>query len=261
MKNKKLRISSIVSFLFLTLLFFACSNRPSYVLSEKKMEKVLYDLYLAGAEINNNYAVFSSDSARKQELLSSVLKKHKITEAALDTSLAWYSGHIEKYFKINEKLSKRFTETREKIKPGEESVSKLNPAADHSILPVEKECLFLKAIDLLNNAYSFKADTALSRYGGSYELRFNILGLSASLRPEVALCIQCLDTTFVKRDTINRNGLFVTSVDVRPGKQAKKLYGSIYFPEIYPEMTVFIQNFTLSYLAKSGNLPGTQPAK
>lgn len=225
------------------------------------MEKVLYDVYIADAEINNNYAAFSSDSARKQELLNSVLKKHKITEAVLDTSLAWYSGHLEKYFKINENVNKRFTDAAAKLKGHEELTAKSNVPVDRLILPVKKESFLLGSCDLQNNAYTFKTDTVLNKYGGTYELQFNVLGLSASLRPVVTLCVQGLDTAFVKLDTINRNGLFTTSVDILRGKQAKKLYGSIYFPEVDPAMTVFIQKFTLSHSAQSRILPAAQPAE
>ena len=265
MKNRKLkrtlRINPIISVLFLTFLSFACSNRPSYVLSENKLEKVLYDIYLAEAEINVDYAVFSSDSARKQELLNSVLKKHKITEAVLDSSLAWYSGHLEQYFKINNNLTKRFTDAAETLKKGEEKISKNNIIAENNgfVLPVGKERFLLRISDLPNNVYTFKADTVLSRYGGAYKLQFNVLGVSASLQPVVTLCVQCTDTAFVKRDTISNNGLFASSVEIPQGKQAKRLYGYIYFPEVYPGMGVFIQDFSLFHSYRS--LPAFQPSK
>ena len=225
------------------------------------MEKVLYDIYLAEGEINANYAVFSSDSVRKQELLNSVLKKHKISETVLDTSLAWYSGHLDKYFKIHENLNKRYAESLEKLKSQEEAKMTPNVSVDHWVLPVEKERFLLKSSDLLNNAYTFKADTALSRYGGAYELQLDVWGLPASIQPVVTLCVQCRDTTFVTRDTIGQNGLFASSLNIRQGKQAKNLYGSIYFPEVYSEMTVFIQNFSLSYSTSARSLPTAQPSK
>ena len=218
-------------------------------------------MYLAEAEINANYAVFASDSTRKQELLNSVLKKHKITEAALDTSLAWYSGHLDAYFKINENVSKRYTETAENLRRKEGlSLKPQTINADRLLLPVEKENFFLKSSDLLNNAFNYKADTTLNRYGGTYEVQFTVLGLSDSVRPVVTLCVQCRDTAFVKRDTLSQNGSFVTSVNVLQGRQAKKLYGSIYFPEVNPQMTVFIRDFSLSHSTRP-NLPVMQPPK
>jgi len=231
------------------------------VLSESKMEEVLYDIYLAEAEIDNNYAIFSSDSARKQELLNSVLKKHKITEAVLDTSLAWYSGRLEKYFKIIDKLNKRYTATAEKLRQQEEKERKpVN--ADNLALPVKEERFLLRLSDLQNNFYPFESDTVLNRYGGVYELQFQAMGISASILPVVTLCVRCADTTFVKRDTVIQNGLFATSIDIIRGKQAKKLYGFIYFPEISPDMNVFIQNFTLSHsFQPRRNLSMVQPSK
>ena len=219
------------------------------------MEEVLHDIYLAEAEIETCYNIFSSDSMRRRELLNSVLKKNKITEAVLDTSLAWYAGHLEKYVKINEKLSKRFEETLEKVKQHEEASKKSDVTTpDHLILPIEKERFLLRQGDLSNKAYTFKADTTLDRYGGAYELQFDVSGLSASLHPVVTLCVQCRDTTFVRRDTISQDGLFASSLNILQGKQAQKLYGSIYFPEIYSETIVFIQNFTLSYSLRLRNL-------
>ena len=257
-----MKISPFILFLFLTLLFSACSNRPSNVLSETEMEKVLYDVYLAEAEINVDYSSFSSDSVRKQELLNSVLKKHKITEAVLDTSLAWYSGRLEKYFKINDNVSKRYNETVEKLKKKEGISTKPHiTTADRLFLPMEKENFLLKSSDLRNNAYTYKADTVLNRYGGSYELRFTALGVSASFRPVVTLCVQCLDTTFVKRDTLRQNGSFVTSLDILQGKQAKKLYGSIYFPRVDPRMTILIRDLTVTHLFRSkSSLPVAKPS-
>jgi len=223
------------------------------------MEKVLYDIYIAEGEINANYLIFSSDSTRKQELLNSVLKKHKITEAVLDTSLAWYSGNLEKYFKIHENLTKRYAEALEKLRKQAGIPEQGTLHSDDLVLPVEKERFFLSSSELQRNAYTFKADTTLFRYGGAYKLQLDVWGLSASHPPVVTLCVQCKDTIFVKRDTLSRNGLFISSVNVLPGKQAHKLYGSIYFPEIYSGMNVFIQNFTLSHSSRS--LPAAQPSK
>ena len=128
----------------------------------------MYDIYLAEAEINANFNTFASDSARKQDLLNSVLKKHKITEAVLDTSLIWYSGNMEKYIKINDKVSKRFAEAADKLRPKEETITKKIVIAEGSgfVLPVDKEHFFLKISDLPNRVYTFKADTILDRYGG-----------------------------------------------------------------------------------------------
>ena len=225
------------------------------------MEKVIYDIYIAEAEINANHIIFSSDSVRKQELFNSVLKKHKITEAKLDTSLAWYSGNLDKYIKINNNVSKRLNEAIEILRNNENSIAKKTMIAESSgiIFPVKEERFLLRYSDLPNKVYTFKADTTLTRYGGVYGLQLNILGVSGSQNPVVTLCIQCVDTTFLKQDTIISNGLFSTFIEIHQEKQAKALYGSIYFPEIYPGMGIFIQDFTLSF--SNQPLSVAEPAK
>ncbi|GHV20784.1 hypothetical protein FACS189428_0250 [Clostridia bacterium] len=98
-----------IGFILFFLLFTACTNRPWNVLSEKKMENLLFDLYIAETEIKENSPVFQSDSLRKQQLLHSVFEKHHVSEKRFDTSLVWYNAHLDRYLKINEKLTERYT--------------------------------------------------------------------------------------------------------------------------------------------------------
>ncbi|MDR0540760.1 MAG: DUF4296 domain-containing protein [Dysgonamonadaceae bacterium] len=102
------------AYLFL-ILFAACTGKPAYVLSDKKMENVLFDLYIAETEINENSTVFRTDSAKMQNLLQSVFKKHKISQAKFDTSLVWYNAHVDRYMKINTQLTERYGLLIEKL--------------------------------------------------------------------------------------------------------------------------------------------------
>jgi hypothetical protein len=238
-----LKINQIIS-VFLTAAFFmACSDRPSSVLSEKKMEKVLYDLYIADAEISTNYAVFSSDSVHRQELLNAVLKKHKVKEAVFDSSLVWYNSNLDKFLKINENVGKRYTHTLDALRP--KPVTSEMKDENKFYLPVKEKHFFLTVKDLPQKVYAFKADTILSDYGSSYTLQFEALGITPEIHPIVTFQLKGVDTTYIQRDTISRNGLFTTSIPTRQ-KQVKELQGSIYFPEIPNNMSIFIYNFELT---------------
>lgn len=92
--------------LFLTMIAFSCQNRPSEVLSRKKMENVMYDMYIAEAIIDNDYQKFA-ESQNKEALIEQVLEKHKISEARWDTSLSWYSDNIDLYLRINDSVKSR----------------------------------------------------------------------------------------------------------------------------------------------------------
>lgn len=92
--------------LILTTMVFSCQNRPSEVLTRKRMENVMYDMYIAEAIIDNDYQKFSSPED-KEALINQVLEKHKISEARWDTSLSWYSDKIDLYLQINDSVKSR----------------------------------------------------------------------------------------------------------------------------------------------------------
>ena len=98
-------IRSLFFLIFATTLF-ACQNRPSEVLPRKKMENLMYDMYVAEAIIDNDYQQFDRPE-KKEALIDQVLKKHKISEARWDTSLSWYSDNIDIYLQLNDSVKSR----------------------------------------------------------------------------------------------------------------------------------------------------------
>lgn len=92
--------------LMLAMMVFSCHNRPSEVLPRKKMENVMYDMYIAEAIIDHDYQNFTLPE-KKEALIKHVLEKHKISEARWDTSLSWYSDNIDQYLQINDSVKSR----------------------------------------------------------------------------------------------------------------------------------------------------------
>ncbi|WP_455591941.1 DUF4296 domain-containing protein [Bacteroides sp.] len=87
-------------------------KRPKEVLSETKMENLLYDYHIAKAmgedlPYNDNY--------KKALYVESVFKKHGTTEAVFDSSLVWYTRNTELLSKIYEKVNKRLKSQRDQI--------------------------------------------------------------------------------------------------------------------------------------------------
>lgn len=241
-----MKIKYWIPLFFLSAAFLACDNRPFRVLSGKKMEAVLFDMYIAQAETDNNRDVFS-DSARKHDLLNAVFRKHKITQADFDSSLIWYSDNLEQYVKVNEKIIQRYAKMTEDLKTQQIENPEMQIAEETGAgYPVKNRTFFLRKTDLPRHVYVFQADTTLHEYNGVYDLRFSILGLPPEIRPTVTFCVQCRDTVIVKRDSIRENGFFTMSVRIFSPKQVNRLYGSIYFPEINSDMTLFVNRFTLS---------------
>ena len=115
--------SRLLVYLFLAM-FLACTVRPNYVISDKKMANVLFDLYLVETVITENSRVFYNDSAKKQELLQSVFKKHKISQARFDTSLVWFNANLKEYLKINTLVTERYEQWIAELHAEEDRIKK-----------------------------------------------------------------------------------------------------------------------------------------
>ncbi len=86
--------------LLLCVMTAACKSRPDTVLDEERMARLMADLELADAMcIDQGLGQFASDSM-KMALRSSVLAKHGINEATLDTCLRWYGANLPEYLKV-----------------------------------------------------------------------------------------------------------------------------------------------------------------
>ncbi len=111
-------MDNLFKYLFLLMLavvVYSCQNRPSEVLSRKKMEKVMYDMYIAEAIIEDDYNKFA-ENQNKEALIDQIFKKHRISEARWDTSLAWYSDNIDIYIQINDSVKSRLQRSQEVTK-------------------------------------------------------------------------------------------------------------------------------------------------
>lgn len=89
------------------LLVIACKPmRPLHIISEDKMEDILYDYHisLALAELEKG------DLQENRYLLTqAALRKHNVTEAEFDTSLVYWCRNSEKMVKICERVSQRLS--------------------------------------------------------------------------------------------------------------------------------------------------------
>jgi hypothetical protein len=240
--------------IFLTLAayaFSACTDRPSNVLSDKQMEDVLYDLYLAEVEINENRSIFNNDSTAKQKLLNSVFEKHKITEQKFDTSLVWYNGNIDKYLKVNNKVGERFSALASKLENNLNKMeAEIRKAQIHNLFP-DTTSFFLQSPGLFQNRYVFKTDSVQLRTIQSFELAFNVLGIRDSIYPVLSFCLQTNDTVFVNCDTIRSNGVYSHIFSVPSGQTVKEIYG--YFAIPYDEKNLILFNDIT--LFKGGDSP------
>lgn len=91
----------------------ACQvKRPDSVLSDAKMENVLYDYHIAkamGEEISY------SESYKRLLYIESVFKKHGIAQADFDSSMVWFARNPDVLAKIYERVNLRLKTERDGI--------------------------------------------------------------------------------------------------------------------------------------------------
>ncbi|MDR0427898.1 MAG: DUF4296 domain-containing protein [Dysgonamonadaceae bacterium] len=235
----------------------ACSNRPSHVLSEKKMEEVLYDLYIAEIEMRQNSQLFNNDSILKQQLLQSVFEGKKITEEEFDTSLVWYNKNLEKYVKINERLMARYDEEIEKLRKEQEAIEKKIEMQNELKLtvPMDTVYLFPARNFIFHSAYRENifpftvTDSEQLNENRRYYIDFLPIGITDSLCLVMSFNIQCYDTIYIHKDTIRSNELYSNSYYAPRKDKVQKVYGNIHLPE-NADHPIFIRKFSITQQKK-----------
>lgn len=112
----------------------ACSKRPSNVLSEDKMVKLMVDMEIAESYASQQ----SSSNDYRIELGRQVLAKHGVSEETLDTTLAWYGRNMDEYSALFEKIDKEILKRKKKYSDNpvetQSSLANLWPYSTHQII-------------------------------------------------------------------------------------------------------------------------------
>ena len=232
--------------LFLSILFLLSCGRPSWVLSEKQMENVLFDVHIADAEISDNYMDFRTEQ-QKQELYASVFKKHNITREQFDTSLVWYGKNLSKYLEIYNRLDTRYTTLSDSI-TAKIDRQRIQSIASDRVNRWEMSKAFMLTSQAGKNTISFDIDTTKLSPKEYYEFMFNVLGITDSISaPVVTFGVEFPDFIFVEKKKITDNGLFsisippMDSITVDP----THLFGFIYLPVRKEDTKIIIYNIGL----------------
>ena len=236
--------------LFLLLLFPACSNRPSWVLPDKKMEEVLYDITLAQAEIEHNYTLFNHHPEKKQEVLNKLLKKHKISKQQLDTSLVWYNAHLEYYFKINEQINKRYSLEMESLQEEIDEEKRIWEARSRINIFKGDRSFFLQSASQLRNTLLFRVDSINWTPGDHLDISFDVLGMDKAMKPEVRCAVFCEDTIITAKKEIEANGSF--SMTMPSGiTKIEHVSASIHLSDSIPNANILIRQFGIIHQQSS----------
>jgi hypothetical protein len=87
-------------------------KHPKKVLSETRMENLLYDYHIAKAMSEN---LPYNENYKRALYIDYVFQKHGTTEEIFDSSMVWYTRHVDILSKIYEKVNVRLKAEQEKI--------------------------------------------------------------------------------------------------------------------------------------------------
>lgn len=93
---------ALTSLLIAGLLLAGCDKRPDNVLSEDRMVNLLADIEMADAYYNTQPP--GANRPSRKAITDAVLQKHGISEAEMDSTIAYYGRNLDEYYALYEKV-------------------------------------------------------------------------------------------------------------------------------------------------------------
>lgn len=213
--------------LLLSVCCWSCSKTPAGILSEKEMQRVMTDIYLAEAMIGLDYQTYKSDSM-KQALYESVFRKYRITQAEYDSSLMWYGRNMDIYMGVYNRMIDDLDKRVEAL--GDVQTSAVADSRKDSVdIWPRRPYLTLMPEALFNGTtFDIRPDDPYPS-GSSFVLGVRVWGLEQHMKqkPEIRISVDQGDTTITVTDRIRKDGYHQTTLKSIAIKKVKRVYGSI----------------------------------
>ncbi|MFA6702352.1 MAG: DUF4296 domain-containing protein [Dysgonamonadaceae bacterium] len=214
MKNKHL--SYFILFFSIVLLAESCQNHSDYVLKRKDMERLMYDVYVAEALIDQDYQTFDTP-AKKEAFLNDVFAKHKVNSAIWDSSLVWYSDRIDIYLKMNDSVKARLQKELTVVSDEMTAIySKQKELDRRNSSPSYIPEIFTFDQLYSSHGFSFRLDTNDIKNTineDNFDFSFQVIGLPLINKPDIttALILEYTDTTLFSSSKITENDKYILS--------------------------------------------------
>lgn len=236
----------------------ACTVKvPKGVISQHRMEEILYDYHQAQGMCEADLTLSSEEVMRK------VFEKHGVSEADFDSSMIWYSGHAtylsEMYKQIDERLQKASTQLGMEVASAALNVGQGEGANASTIWRRTNVLLFGKEKQNIQS-FTIEADSSFHP-GDTYTLRFaNRFVVQDSQREGYALLIARYDNDSTAASTTRLGGdydatLRLPDLETDNAYRLKSLQVTFYFNYIQSQKDMFrlwiISNPTLVSLRRA----------
>lgn len=166
-------ISKIIALGSIALCASGCTKLPEGVLGKDEMVDLLVDIHKGEGVVDLQRGAYYNDSLKKV-VKQSILLKHGVTQARLDTSFVWYGNHIEDYLMIYDEVIK---ELEDELKNAKGSKLKAPVFAEGDSIDVWQLSHTYKMShnDKLQNIVFDLSKDDTWEMGDNYLLRFKLL--------------------------------------------------------------------------------------
>lgn len=215
------------------------SCKKKDVLPEDKMVAVLKDLYLTESVYDVKYRDFTSDN-KKMALFNSVLEKHNITQAELNSSLMWYSDNPEQFIRVNDSV---ISMMRQSIQSLDLEYAELKKEQNKPSGSVPSYFYLSRKQPLLR----FNIDSIEIFKYPNFELSFSNLGSLSQDSLMLSLTYSYIDSTIVENQYLSANRHYsIKNRSILPFKDLKNIYGYFYAnPSKIADRTILLNNIIL----------------
>ncbi|WP_370525406.1 DUF4296 domain-containing protein [Dysgonomonas sp. 521] len=206
------------------------------------MTEVLYDIRLTQS-IYVNDPQFKSDEM-KDALVAGVLRKHKITQAELDSSLLWYSDNIRYYSAINDTVAARLKSRNESLMRSRTATG-TNRRQTNQIIPG------FYYLNEYTPTLSFNIDSLKIKSIKNisfFHLKFDVQGLSAQQKAEASIYFNYKDTLVRRKMPVERNTHYSFSKPSLPDSLLKSISGYIHLKDDINNISSNVLIYNISYI-------------
>lgn len=218
----------------------SCSPVPDSILSQKKMQAVMTDMYIAESLISADNETFKDD-VQKLALYESVFRKYNITRAEYDSSLMWYARNLDIYMRVCNMVSDDFKRRIRDLGDVQRIDTEVNNNDSVDIWPRRSFLTFMPDVPFNGTTFDLKPKQPYPS-GSSFVLSMEVWGINPTMsqRPEIRICVEQSDTMLVVNEKIQNDGYHEVQLKSIPTKRVRRVYGYIrldnrdmYYHKIY----------------------------
>lgn len=239
----------------LILALISCSKTPEHVINEDNMARLMADIHKAEAMIEDESSITYNDSM-KLTLRQSIFKKHNVTQAQFDTSLIWYSHHLEVYDKVYDDVLEHLNDELQVLSKGDFTAVSKN--IDSDIKPSVpryrtvgdtadiwgKSRTWVLLPGFAQNVITFdrKPDKENMK-GDKYELAFKMVNPRKPITVFVGVDYKDGSTAYIYRST-NNKGWKHYKLQSDSTREVARIYGYLSYKSV-PTHPVFVDSIEL----------------